>query len=94
MRHRLSRWSSQGWVLVPALALLAGCGEPVFENTGSPNSLLEDREACVMEMEKSPAAIAYRLTALSLRDCRIQGQRSVYTGGRRYRLARSSSAAR
>ena len=40
--------------------LPAGCGEPVFESTGSPNSLLEDREACVMELEKSPAAIAYR----------------------------------
>ncbi|MGH7146851.1 MAG: hypothetical protein ACREIJ_02990 [Nitrospiraceae bacterium] len=59
MRHRLSRWSSQGWLLVPALALLVGCGEPVFENAGSPNSLLEDREACAIEMEKSPAAIAY-----------------------------------
>ena len=43
-----------------ALMFLAGCGEPMFENAGSPNSLLEDREACAMEMEKSPAAIAYR----------------------------------
>jgi hypothetical protein len=41
------------------VALPSGCGEPVFENAGSPNSLLEDREACAMEMEKSPAAIAY-----------------------------------
>ena len=32
----------------------------MFDNAGSPNSLLEDREACVIEMEKSPAAIAYR----------------------------------
>ena len=46
--------------LILVVAWLAGCGEPVFENAGSPNSLLEDREACVMEMEKSPAAIAYR----------------------------------
>ena len=46
--------------LILAVAWLAGCGEPMFENAGSPNSLLEDREACVMEMEKSPAAIAYR----------------------------------
>jgi hypothetical protein len=42
------------------VALLSGCGEPVFENAGSKNSLLEDREACAMEMEKSPAALAYR----------------------------------
>ena len=42
------------------MVVLAGCGEPVFENAGSPNSLLEDREACAMEMEQSPAAIAYR----------------------------------
>ena len=43
-----------------SLMFLAGCGEPVFENAGSPNSLLEDQEACAMEMEKSPAALAYR----------------------------------
>ena len=43
-----------------SLMFLAGCGEPMFENAGSPNSLLEDREACAMEMEKSPAALAYR----------------------------------
>ena len=42
------------------VVLLAACGEPMFDNAGSPNSLLEDREACVIEMEKSPAAIAYR----------------------------------
>ena len=42
------------------MVLLAGCGEPVFENAGSQNSLLEDREACAKEMEKSPAALAYR----------------------------------
>jgi hypothetical protein len=42
------------------MALLAGCGEPMFDNAGSQNSLLEDREACAKEMEKSPAAIAYR----------------------------------
>jgi hypothetical protein len=43
-----------------AVALLSACGEPMFENAGSQNSLPEDREACAMEMEKSPAAIAYR----------------------------------
>jgi hypothetical protein len=42
------------------MALLTGCGEPMFDNAGSQNSLLEDREACAKEMEKSPAAIAYR----------------------------------
>ena len=43
-----------------ALSVFVGCGEPMFENAGSPNSLLEDREACAMEMEKSPGALAYR----------------------------------
>ena len=46
--------------IIFVVVLLAGCGEPMFDNAGSKNSLLEDREACVMEMEKSPAAIAYR----------------------------------
>jgi hypothetical protein len=42
------------------LLLLAGCGEPMFENAGSQHSLLEDREACAMEIDQSPAALAYR----------------------------------
>ena len=42
------------------MVVLTGCGEPMFDNAGSQNSLLEDREACAKEMEKSPAAIAYR----------------------------------
>jgi hypothetical protein len=42
------------------MALLPGCGEPMFENAGSQHSLLEDREACAMEMEQSPEALAYR----------------------------------
>ena len=46
--------------LLPGLALLAGCGEPAFENAGSQASLLEDREACAMEVNNSPAAEAYR----------------------------------
>jgi len=58
--HRLSRWGSQGWFLVAAMALLAACGEPMFENAGSPHSLLEDREACTLEIDQSPAALAYR----------------------------------
>ena len=36
------------------MALLAACGAPMFENAGSPNSLLEDCEACVMEMGRVP----------------------------------------
>jgi hypothetical protein len=43
-----------------SLLLLAGCGEPAFENAGSQNSLIEDREACAMEINQSPAALAYR----------------------------------
>ncbi len=43
-----------------SLLFLAGCGEPMYDNNGSQHSLLEDREACAMEIEKSPAALAYR----------------------------------
>ena len=46
--------------IIFVLALLSACGEPMFENAGSRHSLLEDREACTMEMEQSPAAVAYR----------------------------------
>ena len=42
------------------LLLCAGCGEPMFENAGSQHSLLEDREACAMEIDQNPAALAYR----------------------------------
>ena len=42
------------------VASLSGCGEPMFENAGSQHSLLEDREACAMEMDQSPEALAYR----------------------------------
>ncbi|MEK7760042.1 MAG: hypothetical protein AAB433_00535 [Nitrospirota bacterium] len=60
MWQRLSQWSGQGWLLVNSMALLTGCGEPMFENAGSQHSLLEDREACAMEMDQSPEALAYR----------------------------------
>ena len=43
-----------------SLLFLAGCGEPMYANNGSQLSLLEDREACAMEIEQSPAALAYR----------------------------------
>jgi hypothetical protein len=46
--------------MAAALVLLNACGEPMFENAGSRNSLLEDREACAVEIDKSPAATAYR----------------------------------
>ena len=42
------------------LLFLTGCGEPMYDNNGSQHSLLEDREACAMEIEQSPAALAYR----------------------------------
>jgi len=32
----------------------------MFENAGSQQSLMEDREACAMEINQSPAALAYR----------------------------------
>src|SRR5262245_56771030 len=43
-----------------SLIVLAGCGEPAFENVGSQASLLEDRETCDAEIDKSAAATAYR----------------------------------
>ena len=42
------------------LILLSSCGEPMFENAGSQQSLLEDREACAVEINQTPAALAYR----------------------------------
>ena len=51
---------SKAFSLMLVVVLLTACGEPWGENAGSQNSLLEDREACAKEMEKSPAAIAYR----------------------------------
>lgn len=44
----------------PLLVMLAGCGEPMYENAGSQNSLLEDREACAIEVDQRPSAMAYR----------------------------------
>ena len=52
----LSRASS----IILLVALLSACGEPMFDNAASQHSLLEDREACAMEMEMGSAAIAYR----------------------------------
>lgn len=46
--------------ILSGLALLSACGEPMYEHAGSPNSLLEDREACTRELEQSPEGRAYR----------------------------------
>ena len=48
------------FLLFSAMASLAACGEPMYDNAGSQHSLLEDREACAMEIDQSPAALAYR----------------------------------
>jgi hypothetical protein len=51
---------SQATAMAAALVLLYACGEATFENAGSRHSLLEDREACAVEINNSPAATAYR----------------------------------
>src|SRR5262245_59564690 len=51
---------SQAAAMAAALMLLYACGEPMYENAGSRNSLLEDREACAVAINNSPAATAYR----------------------------------
>jgi hypothetical protein len=50
----------QAAAIVVALLLLNACSESMFENAGSRNSLLEDRKACAVEINNSPAATAYR----------------------------------
>ena len=59
-RRVLGIRKAQATAMAAALALLYACGEPMFENAGSRNSLLEDREACAVEINHSPAATAYR----------------------------------
>ena len=54
--------------IIFVLALLSACGEPMFENTGSQHSLLEDREACAMEIDQSPEALAYRRNPMAHPD--------------------------
>jgi len=51
---------SQAAAMAAVLVLLYACGEPMFENAGSRNSLLQDRKACAVEINNSPAATAYR----------------------------------
>ncbi len=51
---------SRAMSIIFLVASLSGCGEPMFENAGSLHSLLEDREACAMEIDQSPEALAYR----------------------------------
>jgi hypothetical protein len=55
-----------------SLIVLAGCGEPMFENAGSQHSLIEDRETCAMEIDQSPAALAYRENPAAHPDYPIQ----------------------
>ena len=52
--------ATQATAVAAALILLWACGEPMFENAGSRNSLLEDRKVCGVEINNSPAATAYR----------------------------------
>lgn len=54
--------------IIFVLALLSACGEPMFDNAGSQHSLLEDREACAMEIDQSPAALAYRQNPTAHQD--------------------------
>jgi hypothetical protein len=58
----------QATALAAALVLLYACGEPMFENAGSRNSLLEDRKACAVEINNSPAATAYRQNPMAHQD--------------------------
>lgn len=60
MGHRKDKWVGSRWIVMGLLLLSAGCGEPVYENAGSSKSLQEDRDACAVEIAKSPAALAYR----------------------------------
>jgi len=60
MEHRKKKEVGIRWIAMGLWLLSAGCGEPVFENAGSPKGLAEDREACAMELEKGPTALAYR----------------------------------
>ena len=59
---------SQATAMAAALVQLNACGEPMFENAGSRNSLLEDREACAVEINNSPAATAYRQNPMAHPD--------------------------
>ena len=52
-------WRQISWVIY-CLVMVNGCGEPMYENAGGQQSLLEVREACAMEIDQSPAATAYR----------------------------------
>lgn len=52
LRRRIVTWA------LMAAVLLSGCGEPICENASSQNSLIEDQQACAVEVAKSPAALA------------------------------------
>ena len=61
-----------------AAVLLSGCSEPIFENAGSHNSLVEDQQACAVEVAKSPAALAQSDTGI--RDMKAVADTLVYLG--------------
>ena len=87
----LSRASS----IILLVASLAGCGEPMFENAGSQHSLLEDREACAMEMEQSLAAIASELAQSAQPAPRSDSKATdAFVRGVEERLASVPSSAR
>src|SRR5262249_10094885 len=57
--------------------VLYACGEPMFENAGSRKSVLEDREACAVEINNSPAATAYRQNPMA-HDSPIDAERAAF----------------
>jgi hypothetical protein len=59
IRREVGLRERQVTAMAAAPVLLNACGEPMFENAGSRNSLLEDREACAVKIDKSPVATAY-----------------------------------
>ena len=64
--------------MLMAAVLLSGCGEPIFENAGSHNSLVEDQQACAVEVAMSPAALAQSDTGI--RDMKAVADTLAYLG--------------
>ncbi|BFU95966.1 MAG: hypothetical protein NTNFB02_26880 [Nitrospira sp.] len=79
--------------VLAAASLLTACGEPVFENAGSPNSLALDREACVMEIDQSPEAFRYRQNPAAHPDYPVEAVEDINTciEKKGWRLVRSRS---
>src|SRR5438445_13657855 len=64
--------------MLMAAVLLSGCGEPIFENAGSHNSLVEDQQACAVGVAMSPAALAQSDTGI--RDMKAVADTRAYLG--------------